>query len=149
MPLALPALGSEVPHEVFIRIAKKIITVGAILREIEGGTFEDGYEIGETLHHLFATAELIRIVEVRHVGQLVRPSERSENFFIDLVANVGLAFQGDHVGKAGALRNGDRRVRLASVSIADVFHEKEDEHVVLVLARIHAAAQFVAARPER
>ena len=37
---------------------------------------------------------------------------------------------------------------LAGVLVADVLDEQQDEDVVLVLAGVHAAAQFVAARPE-
>ena len=76
-------------------------------------------------------------------------SERAENLLVDLVADVGLALERDHVGKARAGRDGDGRVGLASVAVTDVFHEQQHEDVVLVLRGIHAAAQFVAARPER
>src|ERR1039458_9866475 len=38
--------------------------------------------------------------------------------------------------------------KYAGVFVADVFDEEEDEDVVLVLAGVHAAAQFVAAGPE-
>jgi hypothetical protein len=44
-----------------------------------------------------------------------------------------------------ALGNLDRREGLAGVLVADVFDEQQHQHVVLVLAGIHAAAQFVAA----
>ena len=37
---------------------------------------------------------------------------------------------------------------MAGVFVADVFDEQQDQDVVLVLAGIHAAAQFVAARPK-
>src|SRR2546422_1604787 len=60
---------------------------------------------------LFPYTTLFRSVEVRHVGQLVRLGERLEDLFVDLVADVGLALERDHVGKAGALRDGYRRVR--------------------------------------
>ena len=50
--------------------------------------------------------------------------------------------------KLAPVRNRDRRVGLAGVFVADVFDEQQDEDVVLVLAGIHAAAQFVAAWPE-
>ena len=40
------------------------------------------------------------------------------------------------------------RIRLAGVLVADVLDEQQDQDVVLVLAGVHAAAQFVAARPE-
>ena len=78
------------------------------------------------------------------IGQLVGLEQRSENLLVDLVADVGLALERDHVGKARARRDGDGRVGLARVAITDVFHEQQDENVILVLAGIHAAAQFVA-----
>ena len=112
LALALAALGGEVPHEIFVGVAEEVVAVGAVLREVEGGILEDGDEVGEALHHLLAAAELVRVVEVRHVGQLVRLSERPENLLVDLVADVGLALERDHVGEARALRDGDRRVGL-------------------------------------
>ena len=60
----------------------------------------------------------------------------------------GCAFEPDHVFEAGALGDGDGRVGHAGIFIADVFNEEEDEDVVLVLAGVHATAQFVAALPE-
>ena len=59
-----------------------------------------------------------------------------------------LAFQSDHILETGALWNSNRRIRLAGIFIADVFDEQQDEHIILVLRSIHAAAQFVAAFPE-
>jgi hypothetical protein len=59
-----------------------------------------------------------------------------------------LALQRNHVLETGALRNGNRRIRHTGVFVADVLDEQQDQHVVLVLAGIHATAQFVAARPE-
>ena len=47
--------------------------------------------------------------------------------------------------KLAPVGNGDRGVGHAGVLVADVFDEQQDEDVVLVLAGIHAAAQFVAA----
>ena len=71
-----------------------------------------------------------------------------DDLLVDLVADVGLALERDHVLEAGALRDGDRGVGLAGVFVADVLDEQQDEDVVLVLAGVHAAAQFVAAGPE-
>ena len=50
--------------------------------------------------------------------------------------------------KLAPFGNRDRRVGHAGVFVADVFDEEQDEDVVLVLAGIHAAAQFVATGPE-
>ena len=67
---------------------------------------------------------------------------------VDLVADVTLALQGDHVRKVRTIRDGDRGIRHARVFVADVLDEQQNEDVVLVLTGVHAAPQFVAARPE-
>ena len=59
-----------------------------------------------------------------------------------------LALERDHVLEAGALGDRDRGERHVGVLVADVLDEQQDEDVVLVLAGVHAAAQFVAAGPE-
>jgi len=148
LPFALAALGGEVPHQVFVGIAEDVVAVGAVLREVERRVLEDGDEVGKTVHHLLAAAEPGGVVEVRHVGQLVGIGQRPEDLLVDLVADVALALECDHVGKAGAPRNRDRGERHADVFVADVFHEQQNEDVVLVLAGIHAAAQLITAGPE-
>ena len=149
LPLALATLGGEVPHQVFVGVAKDVIAVRAVLREIERRVLKDGDEVGEAFHLGFAVAELGGVVEVRHVGQLVGVGQRSEDLLVDLVANVGLALERDHVLEARAIGNGDRRVGHARVFVADVFHEQQHQDIVLVLAGIHAAAQLIATGPER
>jgi hypothetical protein len=74
---------------------------------------------------------------------------RTEDLLVDLVAEVRFALEGNHVRKAGALRDDNRRIRLTGEFVADVFHEQQNQDVILVLAGIHAAAQFVATGPER
>ena len=148
LPLALAALGGEVPHQIFVGVAQDVVAVGAVLREIERLVLEDGDEVGEPVHHLLAAAELGGVVEVRHVGQLVGVGQRGDDLLVDLVADVGLALEGDHVLEAGALGDGDGRVGHAGVFVADVFDEQQDEDVVLVLAGVHAAAEFVATGPK-
>ena len=148
LALALAALGGEVPHQVFVGVAEDVVALGAVLGEVERLVLKDGDQVGEPVHHLLAAAELVGVVEVRHVGQLVGVGQRRDDLLVDLVADVALALERDHVLEARAFGNGDRRERLAGVFVADVFDEQQDEDVVLVLAGIHAAAQFVAARPE-
>ena len=149
LPLALATLGGEVPHQVFVGVAEDVVALGAVLREVERRVLEDGNEVGEPVHHLLAGAELGGVVEVREVGQLVGAGQRGDDFLVDLVADVRLALERDHVLEAGAGRDRDRRVGLARVLVADVLDEEQDEDVVLVLAGVHAAAQLVAAGPER
>ena len=148
LALALAALGGEVPHQVFVGVAEDVVALGAVLREVERRVLEDGDEVGEPVHHLLAAAELGGVVEVRQVGELVGVGQRGDDLLVDLVADVGLALEGDHVLEAGARRDRDRRVGLAGVLVADVLDEQQDEDVVLVLAGVHAAAQLVAAGPE-
>lgn len=95
-----------------------------------------------------AVTQLGWIVEVGHIRQLVSLSQRPQNLFVDLVANVGRTLQSHHVCKAGSSRDGDWGVRLTSVLVADVLHEQQNQHVILVLAGIHAASQFVTGLPE-
>ena len=149
LPLALATLGGEVPHQVFVGVAEDVVALGAVLREVERRVLEDGNEVGEPVHHLLAGAKLGGVVEVGEVGELVGAGQRGDDLLVDLIADVGLALEGDHVLEAGARRDRDRGVGLARVLVADVLDEEQDEDVVLVLTGVHAAAQFVAAGPER
>ena len=49
----------------------------------------------------------------------------SDDFLVDLITDVGLALEHNHVREARAFRNLDRRIRLPGVLIADVFDEQE------------------------
>lgn len=71
LPLALSTLGGEVPHEILVGITKQVVPIGAVLREIQSGILKDGDEIGDAIHHLLAAAQLVRIIEVRHVGEII------------------------------------------------------------------------------
>ena len=151
LPLALAAFGREVAHQVFVGIAQNVIAIGPVLREVERRVLECGDEIGEAVHLLLATAELAVIIEVGEIGLrqlLVLVDQRGDDLLVDQIADVSLPLQRDHILEARARRNGDWGILLARVFVADVFDEEQDEDVVLVLAGIHAATEFVAARPE-
>ena len=148
LALALAALGGEVAHQVFVGIAQNIIAVGAVFGEIQRLVLEDADQVGEPVHHLLAAAELAGIVEIRHVGELVGIGQWRDDFFVDVVADAGLALERHHVFETRTVRDGDRRKRLPGEFVADVFDEQQHQHVILVLAGIHAAAQFVAACPQ-
>ena len=112
--------------------------MGAVFGEVEGRILKDGDEVGEAVHHCLAGAQFRGVVEIRHVGEPVLLRERAKDAFVNLVADVGFALEGDHVGEVGSLRDGDEGVVAAGVLVADVFDEEEHEHVVLVLAGVHA-----------
>ena len=46
----------EPAHQIFIGIAKNIVTAGFVLFEIEFVTLENGNQAGELIHHFFAAA---------------------------------------------------------------------------------------------
>src|SRR5262249_7830989 len=92
---------------------------------------------------------LVASLKSGKVGQLVSIGQRGDDLLVDLVADVRFALECDHALEAGALGDDDRSERHAGIFVADVFDEQQDQDIILVLAGIHAAAQFVAALPER
>ena len=140
-------------HQVFVGVAEDVVVVGTVLREIQLGLFEDGHKIAEALHHVLPFAELARVVEVGEVtaGQPgIGIDQRLDDLRIDLVADIGLALEGNHVLEAGTEGDGHwwREVIRVAVLVGDVFDEQHEQDVVLVLAGIHPTAQLVARRPE-
>lgn len=71
-----------------------------------------------------------------------------QTVLVDVVTDGEIALQRHHVLENRAGRDGDRRERLAGVFVANVLDEQHHQHAVLVLAGAHAAAQFIAARPQ-
>ena len=148
LALALATLGGEVPHQILVGVAEDVVAVGPVLREVEPLVLEDRDQVREPFDHLLSAAELGRVVEVRHVGQLVGVFQRLDDLLVNLIADVGLALEGDQVREAGPVGDRDRREKLPGELVADVLDEEQDEDVVLVLAGVHPAAELVAARPE-
>ena len=67
---------------------------------------------------------------------------------VDLVADLLVALQGEHVLEATTFRHFNQRIGLTGVFVGDIFDEQQNQHIVLVLRGVHAAAQFVTAFPE-
>ena len=106
LPLALARLGGEVAHQVFVGVAEQVVALGAVAAEVESRVVEDGDEVGEAVHHLLALAELVGVVEVGdvdHALEVVGLGELGDDL-VDLVADLLVALQRDHVGEAAALR---------------------------------------------
>ena len=148
LTLTLPAFGSEVAHQVLIGIAKNIVAISAVLGEVEGFILKNRDQIGEPLNLLLIVTELGGVVKVRHIGELVGLSKRGDDLLVDLVADVALTLEGDHILEAGTGRDHNRREGQARILIADVLDEQQDKDVILVLAGVHTAAQLVTTRPE-
>lgn len=73
-------------------------------------------------------------VEVRHLGKLVGLGQWLDDLLVDLVANIGSAFERHHAFEAGALWNGDRRIRHTRVLVADLRKSKAERGRSPVLA---------------
>ena len=149
LAFALATLSGEVTHQVLVSVAEDVVALGPVLREIKRLVLEDGDQVRQPVHHLSAGTQLGRVVEVRHVGQFIGVGQRADDLLVDLVADITPTLQRDHIGKARAIRDGDRRVRHPRVFVADVLDEQQNEDVVLVLTGIHTSPQFIATRPQR
>ena len=148
LTLAFAGLGGEVAHEVFIGIAQQVVAISAVGGEIH--TFEDADELGEPVDHLLALAEFVLVVEIGHVDhalEVVLLRQRADDF-VDFVTDLLVTLERHHVVEARAFRHHDHAVGVALVLVGDVLHEQQGEHVILVLAGVHAAAQLVTAGPE-
>ncbi len=146
---ALARLGGKMPHQVLVGVAEQVIALGPVGAEVE--TVEYGNQLGEAVLHLLAGAELALVVEVGLVDnalEFVGLGEPADDL-VDLVADLLVAFEIYHVGETATGRHFNERVRIASVLVGDVLHKQQRQDVVLVLRSIHAAAQLVAALPDR
>src|SRR5207237_10743002 len=62
-------------------------------------------------------------------GQFVGLGERLNNFLVDLVADVALALERDHILEICTAWDGDRRIRYSGIFIADVLDEEQHQDV--------------------
>lgn len=114
---------------------------------------EDRNEVAEFFHLVLAIAEFARIVKIGKVTASeagVRINEWLDDLRVDFVADVVLALESDHVLEARALGDFDWGFKsiVVAVFIGDVFDEKHEQDVILVLRSIHPAAQFIAGGPK-
>ena len=152
LPLALAAFRGEMPHEVFVGIAEKIVVVRAVFGKVELLVFKYGNERGKSVHHFLARAELGGIVEIREIraGQrFVLVDDGLDDLLVYFVADIGLPFEKTHVGKTGPCGNREcgKGTGIGKL-VRHIFDEQHEQHIVLVQTGIHAAAKGIAACPE-
>ena len=139
-------------HEILIDITQDVVAGGLVPAEVELAAAEDVDEPCELLDHFVALADLRLVVEVdilEHTSEhLVVLRERGEGY-VDLLADVMLVPEFLEVLEGAALGNNDGGVFHTRVTVGDVLHENERQHVVLVLAGVHAAAKLVAEAVQR
>ena len=102
-------------HEVLISVPQQIVALGTVGAEIE--ILEYGDQLGEPILHLSAGTEFALIVEVRLIDdplEIVCLGEPGDNL-VDFVANLNVAFQFHHVGKAAAIGDFNERIKLDGV----------------------------------
>ena len=148
LPLGLAGLGGKVPHQVLVGVAQQVVALGAVGAKVEA--LKDGDQLGEAVLHLFARAEFALVVEIGLIDdalEVVGLGEVADDL-VDPVADLLVALERGHVGKAAASGHFDERVRLVGF-VRDVLHKQQGQHIVLVLRGVHAAAQLVAALPQR
>ena len=149
LALALAGLGGEVAHQVFVGVAQQVVALGAVAAEVQrrskmATSLESRSTISLPLPSL--SSSLKSATSMTPLRSFASASLADD--LVDLVADLLVALERDHVGEAAALGHVDQGVRLAGVLVGDVLHEQQDEDVVLVLGGIHAAAQLVAGLPE-
>jgi len=151
LPLALAAFGGEVTHQVFVGIAQNVVAARLVVAKVEFRAFKDRHEAGQGIDHVLAVTELGIIEELCVVDdacQVVRFGEFRDGL-VHLFANVLVVLERDEVIKTTACQDVDIGVFLPLELVGHVLHKKERQNVVLVLASVHAAAQFVTRFPER
>ncbi len=113
-------------------------------------SLEDADQCSQPRHHVLPLAELVGIVEVGHVNdalEIVGFGQPGDDL-VDLVTDLLVALERDHVGKAPALGHVEQIALLARGLVRHIFYEQQDEDIILVLRCIHAAAQFIAGLPK-
>ena len=89
----------KVPHQVFVSIAQQVVAVSSVGSKIKFWFVEDFDELGKTIHHGFAFAKFVVVVEVGDINdstQVVGGSKFA-NDDIHLFADVLFAGEGNHV----------------------------------------------------
>ena len=138
-------------HQVFVSVSKYIIPFSSVATEIQCRIVEYGNKIRETVYHLLPLTQLVRIVKVSNIYyalEVILCCKLADDL-VDLIANLLVAFECNHICKATTLWYIEQVSRLACGLIGNVFHEQENENVILVLRGIHPPTKFIAACPER
>jgi hypothetical protein len=122
-----------VPHEVLVGVPQQIVALRPVGPEVQ--PIEDGHQLGEAVLHLLAAPQLVLVVEIGLVDdplEVVGLGQAADDL-VDLVADLLVALEADHIGEAAALGHFDEGIGPARVLVRDVLHEQQRQDVVLVL----------------
>ena len=87
---------------------------------------EDGNQISKPFYLFLAIPQFITVIEVWKIGtRELRIGIRkwTNDLLVDLVTDVGLALQRNHILETRTCRDRDRRIRHTRIFVADVFDE--------------------------
>ena len=142
------------PHQVLVGVAEDVVVLGAVLREVERGVLEDADQVGRGAPpspapspSLFGSLKSGKSLRARRElasisGWMTWVLILSPMSLLPLSATMSLK-----LAPLGMVTGGAKS-SLVAVFVGDVFDEQHEQDVVLVLAGIHAAAQFIAGGPE-
>ena len=150
LPLAFPGFLRELHHEVFVSIADDVVAAGDIVLEIERGVLKHANQAGHFIDQFLSGTQLVRIIEtdIREIPLQVIAFQKFLDNFVSFFANIWIAPQLRQVVERRARSNIKFREPFSLVSVRDIFEEQENQHIVLVSRRLHAAAQLIA-RPQQ
>ena len=122
-----------------------------VVREVEVFVLEHADESAHGIDEILSLAKLRLVREVGvvdHAFEIVRLGDASE-YDVHLLADVLAALEKNEVVEAASLRQfNQKRLVARFLLVAQVLDEQNHQHIVLVLARVHSAAQLVACFPE-
>lgn len=104
-------------HQVLVGVAEQVVALGAVGGEVQVG--EDPDQVREPIHHILAATEPVLVVEVGYVYdalEVVRLGQAADDL-VDLVADLLVAAERDHVLEASAFGDLDQCVRPACVLV--------------------------------
>ena len=128
LALAFTTFRGEITHQIFIGVAKNIVSAGLVLFEIEFIALENGDQTGELVHHFFAAAQLGFIIEmgiVDHTAEIVLPGFcQLGNDFVHFFADVFIALQGNQIVETAAFRNSDIGIFYTLELVRNILYEQ-------------------------
>ena len=165
LSFALAALRGEVFHQVFVSVADDVVATGLVFLEVQLRALENGDKRGQLVLHFLSLAQLRLVVEMHVVDDVfqrrIRRSHAGDDF-VHALADVLVAFQRNKIIEAAPgpflgvclivvlfIENFNFGIATSLEFVRHIFHEKQRQHIVLILRSVHSAAQSVAARPKR
>ena len=111
-------------HQVFVGITQEVVAVGLVARQIQH--FKVADEVAQAVHHVFAAAELVGVVEVGLVNyalQVVGGGDFGDDL-VELVADFLVVFQRGDVGEGTACGDVYQAAVVLPCFVGDVFEKQ-------------------------